>query len=76
MMWKWISSPLVLEKTIKKKIRIFKENPSSPALALHKLTGSLHETWSFSVEEDLRILFTYAKDGVILVDIGKHGDIY
>lgn len=65
-----------LERKIKKRISLFREYPEHPSLKLYKLTGSLHETWSFSIEDDVRILFTYANDGVIFVDIGKHEEVY
>ena len=73
---KLIRKNLQLKIKIKKRISLFREQPEHPSLKLHKLTGSFHETWSFSVEDDIRILFTYAQGGVILVDIGKHEEVY
>lgn len=65
-----------LKEKIKDKIQVFKDNLSHSSLKLHKLTGDLHDNWSFSAEEDIRILFTYVEDGALLVDIGKHEDVY
>ena len=65
-----------LQRKIKTKIQTFKDKPNHPSLKLHKLTGSLHDTWSFSVESDLRILFCYIEDGVLFTNIGKHEDVY
>ena len=61
---------------IKEQIELFKENPASPALKLHKLKGVLGESWSFSVTDDLRIIISYCPDGAVLVDIGTHEEVY
>ena len=65
-----------LHKKVKEKLKILKKNPRYSSLRLHKLEGSPHEDWSISIDKDMRILLSYAKDGIILVDIGKHDDIY
>lgn len=67
---------LRLSQKIKEKILIFQENPTHPTLKLHKLQGGPYSNWSFSVAEDIRIIFSYVEDGVIFVDIGKHEDVY
>ena len=56
--------------------KIIKKNSRHPSLRLHKLEGGPHEDWSISIEKDIRILFSYVKDGIVLVDVGKHDDIY
>ena len=61
---------------IKEKIETFENNPYQESLKLHKLTGSKRDTWSFSVEEDIRILFYRIKKDVVFTDIGKHGEVY
>jgi mRNA-degrading endonuclease YafQ of YafQ-DinJ toxin-antitoxin module len=40
------------------------------------LKGEKREAWSFAVEENLRIIFVYIKEGVLFVDIGKHEEVY
>jgi len=65
-----------LASKIKEKIEIFKGRSLQESLMLHKLTGSKHDTWSFSIEEDLRILFYRTNGDVVFVDIGKHEDVY
>jgi len=58
------------------------EDPFSPSLKSHKLTGILSGLWSCSVSYDCRIIFTFAKDEdlaeslIILVDIGSHNEVY
>lgn len=66
----------ILAEKVKSKIRLFAENPRHPGLALHKLSGYKEETWSFSVASDLRILISYAGEDALLVDIGKHEEVY
>ena len=61
---------------IKEKTKTLKENPLHESLKLHKLTGSKRDTWSFSIEEDVRILFYRIKKDVVFVDIGKHEEVY
>jgi len=68
-------NPQLLLK-IKSKTKLFKENPNTPGLKLHKLTGARHNQWSFSVTDDIRILFIYENDGVVFIKIGKHEEVY
>ena len=44
-----------------KRIEIFTLDQNYPSLRLHKLSGSMKELWSFSVDESIRIIF-YFKD--------------
>lgn len=73
---KLTKSNLLIKKKIKEKIKLFINNPKHPSLKLHKLKGKMVEDWSFSVENNLRIVFTYVEDGVLLVDIGSHDEVY
>jgi addiction module RelE/StbE family toxin len=65
-----------LKEKIKSKLELFKTNPLHPSLRLHKLKGKKIDLWSISIELDLRIIFVYLNDGVLLTDIGKHDDFY
>lgn len=69
------NNPLLIEK-IKRKIYQFSQNRLYPGLKLHKLTGHLHNSWSFSVTEDIRIIFGYKDSNIVFTDIGKHEDVY
>ncbi|MFB2878745.1 type II toxin-antitoxin system YafQ family toxin [Floridanema aerugineum] len=57
-------------------------DPFTPSLKSHKLTGSLEGLWSCSVAYDCRIIFTFSQDEdsqesvIVLVDIGSHDEIY
>jgi len=65
-----------LKEKISKKIFVFKMNPTHPSLKLHRLKGKMVDDWSIAVEGDLRIIFTYIDEGILLVDLGKHEEVY
>jgi addiction module RelE/StbE family toxin len=65
-----------LKEEIKITISIFKVNPRHPSLRLHRLKGKMIDDWSISVKSDLRIVFTYVSDGILLVNIGSHKEVY
>ena len=58
------------------------DNPFTPSLKSHKLTGQLEGLWSCSAAYDCRIIYAFRKDEVtgddliILVDIGNHNEVY
>ncbi len=64
-----------LSLKIDKKLQLLSENRNHPSLRLHKLSGKSIK-WSISVTGDLRILFEYVSDGILLVDIGSHDEVY
>ena len=57
-------------------IEIFRINPYDSGLRRHRLRNNLIGYWSFTVKEDLRILFYYRNGDAILTDIGTHQDVY
>ncbi len=65
-----------IELKIKNKLELYKTNPEHPSLRLHKLTGNQKENWAISVEEDVRLIFSYIPDGIYLLAIGKHEEVY
>lgn len=61
---------------IYKKIDIFKKNNKHTSLKTHKLHGDLSGFFSFSINYDLRIVFSYEENNEIhFHKIGSH-DIY
>lgn len=59
------------------KVLLFSREPFSRSLALHKLKGRLSEVWSFSVENNLRIIVDRSDPSkVTFVDIGTHDQVY
>lgn len=66
-----------LMATVVEKILLFNNNINHPSLRLHKLSGNLKDHWSFTIENDVRIVFRYTTDSNILfIDIGNHNQVY
>lgn len=52
-------------------------DPFHPQLRTHKLIGQLKDSWSFSIEYDLSVVFCFVTDSeVIFEDIGTHDEVY
>ena len=63
--------------SVLQKVLLFSNDPFSPSLALHKLKGRLNDVWSFSVENDVRIIVDREDPNkVVFVDIGSHDQVY
>ena len=74
---KRISKNPELVSLFKAKLSIFIQNPYSPELRTHKLSGKLEMLMSFSVKYDLRIIFYFAEpDKAVFTDIGNHDEVY
>ena len=70
------NNPILFEK-FQAKLNIFKENPFDSQLKTHKLKGKLKDLFSFSIDYDCRIIFSfYENDKVIFEDIGTHDEVY
>ena len=57
-------------------LRRFAIDPMDPLLRTHKLKGDLDAYWSFSIDEDLRVLFRWEGDEAFLVNVGTHDQVY
>jgi addiction module RelE/StbE family toxin len=58
-------------------LELFTNNPFHQSLNTHKLSGKMKDLWAFVVEDDCRIVFRFLDDGkVMLIDIGKHDEVY
>lgn len=71
-----------LEEKILAVLDLLADDPFTPSLKSHKLTGQLEGFWSCSVTYDCRIIFAFRKDTesgedlIVLVDIGSHDEVY
>ena len=65
-----------LREKVTKKLDTFKQDQNYPSLRLHKVSTSISEAWSLSLDRKLRILFVYREYGILLVDIGSHDEVY
>ncbi|MFA6518174.1 MAG: type II toxin-antitoxin system mRNA interferase toxin, RelE/StbE family [Candidatus Shapirobacteria bacterium] len=52
------------------------DNPNTNSLRLHKLSGKNGDVWSISLNRSLRLTFTYVPDGILLLNFGKHEEVY
>lgn len=63
-------------------LELLSNDPFTPSLKSHKLTGQLEGLWSCSVTYDCRIIFAFRKDSItaedliVLIDIGSHDEVY
>jgi mRNA-degrading endonuclease YafQ of YafQ-DinJ toxin-antitoxin module len=57
-------------------LRRFATDPRDPLLRAHKLKGQLADYWSFSVDDDLRVVFRWDDDVAFLVNLGTHDEVY
>ncbi len=57
--------------------RIFTANPHDPRLRTHKLSGELRAQWSFTIEYDVRVVFSFLSNSrAVFEDIGTHDEVY
>jgi mRNA-degrading endonuclease YafQ of YafQ-DinJ toxin-antitoxin module len=62
-----------------KKIRLFRTGEHDIQLRVHKLNGKLANKFAFSVEYDLRIVYSVINNEIELYsfeDIGTHNQVY
>jgi len=57
-------------------LRRFAVDPRDPLLRTHKLRGDLDGYWTFSVDDNLRVLFRWDDDVATLMTIGTHDEVY
>ncbi len=63
-------------KKIQKQFALFFQNPTHPSLNTEKLEPRINNIWSFRVDRNHRVIFTYNEpDIILLLNIGPH-DIY
>lgn len=67
----------ILETRFRDRAAIFENSPFDPRLKTHKLSGELDDLWSFSVDYDVRVIFSFVEaNRVLFVDIGTHQEVY
>ncbi len=66
-----------LEARFRNRVAIFQENPFDPRLKTHRLSGQLQGLWSFSIDHDVRVIFSFVDPSrALFVDIGTHEEVY
>lgn len=64
------------KSVVEEKIEVLLVNPRQKSLRLHKINLRGDQAWSISVDMKIRVLFIYSEDGIILVNIGTHNEVY
>lgn len=67
--------PLLFKK-IQKQLKTFNENIKHPSLRTHKLKGNLVDTWSISIEGNVRLIYTIKNNEAIFFKVGNHDEVY
>jgi mRNA-degrading endonuclease YafQ of YafQ-DinJ toxin-antitoxin module len=71
-----IKGNALLETRFWEKLEIFRNSPFDQSLRTHKLSGRLKDLWSFSIEYDLRVVFSFLEGHrALFVDIGTRGSV-
>jgi mRNA-degrading endonuclease YafQ of YafQ-DinJ toxin-antitoxin module len=69
--------PELIER-YKKVLRLLELNPAHPTLRLHKLKGKFQDKHAVSINYiyGIVIAFVITDDGIVLIDIGHHDEVY
>lgn len=62
--------------TVDRKLKLLIADRNYPSLRLHKIDAARETAWSISIDLKVRILFVYVEDGILLLDIGDHNEVY
>lgn len=74
---KRVQGDVALEARFWERVALFQNDPFDPQLRTHKLSGQLKELWSFSIEYDVRVIFSFLDNRrVMFIDIGSHKEVY
>jgi mRNA-degrading endonuclease YafQ of YafQ-DinJ toxin-antitoxin module len=66
-----------LETRFRDRVAIFQSNPFDPRLKTHQLSGQLQGLWSFSIDYDVRVVFSFIEPSrALFVEIGTHEEVY
>lgn len=68
--------PKEVQIKFKKKMKIFVEDQFHYSLNNHALTGKFKGWRSINMTGDIRVHYEEKKDGIILMDIGSHSELY
>jgi addiction module RelE/StbE family toxin len=65
-----------LQKEIEKILELMEEDIFSASLNTHKLSGTLEGLRACSCGYDCRIVFSLEDELIVLLDIGRHDEVY
>ena len=66
-----------LETRFRERVAIFQNEPFDPRLKTHRLSGQLQGLWSFSIDYNVRVIFSFVEaNRALFIDIGTHDEVY
>lgn len=69
-----------LLQKIEKQLQLFEQNHKHPSLRTHKLQGKLGQSWSISIEMNIRMMYRiiHTEEGMraFFYAIGTHDQVY
>jgi len=68
--------PLSVKKRAEQMEKLFRANPFNPKLKTHKLSGQFDKYWSFSIDNQNRIIFEFYKKGTVRFHLVGDHSIY
>ena len=69
-------APLYIQEAFDNRLKLFLSNSHHPFLRNHPLTGDLQGRRSFNVTGDWRTIFKETENGILLIGIGTHSQLY
>ena len=63
-------------RKIRKQLLLFRQDHTHPSLRHHKLKGNLKETWSISIERNMRMVYYISSGQAVFFLIGSHDEVY
>ncbi|MCB9805834.1 type II toxin-antitoxin system mRNA interferase toxin, RelE/StbE family [Candidatus Nomurabacteria bacterium] len=70
------NQPKKVQSKFKEKMKIFVEDQFHYSLNNHALTGKHKGLRSINITGDIRVHYEEMKDGIVLIDIGSHSELY
>ncbi len=71
-----IKQPKTIQNKFKQKFKLFEDDQFHYSLNNHALTGKFKGWRSINITGDIRVHYFEKNDGIILMDIGSHSDLY
>lgn len=69
--------PRKIQERFKERLSLWTENPEDSRLRVHSLSGKYLGYWSFNVTGDIRTLYRYDGDEIVIFAlIGSHSELY
>ena len=67
---------VLLDKKFQERLKLFINDQTNSTLRDHALKGKKSNCRAFSITGDIRVIYEEAGDGVLLLNIGTHNQVY